>query len=63
MEYCAAEVAKHNTESDCWIIIGNAETGGKKVYDISKYMDDHPGGAEILMEFAGIPSFSPTFWD
>ena len=24
-----------------------------KVYDISKYLDDHPGGEEVLMDRAG----------
>lgn len=23
------------------------------VYDVSKYLNDHPGGGEIMMEFAG----------
>ena len=27
--------------------------GGAKVYDVSKYLDEHPGGPEIIMEFAG----------
>jgi hypothetical protein len=28
--------------------------GGAKVYDVTKYMEDHPGGPEILVEHAGI---------
>jgi cytochrome b involved in lipid metabolism len=48
-----AEVAKHNTEQDCYLVIGNANNGGPKVYDITKYLNDHPGGPEIMMEFAG----------
>jgi cytochrome b involved in lipid metabolism len=28
-------------------------TGGPKVYDVSKYLDDHPGGAEVLLDVAG----------
>eukprot|EP00604_Paraphysomonas_vestita_P003466 CAMPEP_0174820498 /NCGR_PEP_ID=MMETSP1107-20130205/4385_1 /TAXON_ID=36770 /ORGANISM="Paraphysomonas vestita, Strain GFlagA" /LENGTH=134 /DNA_ID=CAMNT_0016035997 /DNA_START=864 /DNA_END=1268 /DNA_ORIENTATION=- len=52
-EYTAEEVSKHNTESDCWIIIGNDKNGGPKVYDVTKYLDDHPGGSEVMMEFAG----------
>ena len=28
-------------------------SGGAKVYDITKYLNDHPGGPEIMMEFAG----------
>lgn len=27
--------------------------GGPKVYDVSKYLNDHPGGPEIIMDFAG----------
>jgi cytochrome b involved in lipid metabolism len=28
-------------------------TGGPKVYDITKYLDDHPGGAEVMLDVAG----------
>eukprot|EP00602_Paraphysomonas_sp_CaronLab_P000670 CAMPEP_0185024158 /NCGR_PEP_ID=MMETSP1103-20130426/7127_1 /TAXON_ID=36769 /ORGANISM="Paraphysomonas bandaiensis, Strain Caron Lab Isolate" /LENGTH=138 /DNA_ID=CAMNT_0027557047 /DNA_START=59 /DNA_END=475 /DNA_ORIENTATION=- len=51
--YTAEDVAKHDKESDCWLIIGNESNGGPKVYDVTKYLDDHPGGAEVMMEFAG----------
>uniref|UniRef100_A0A914HND8 Cytochrome b5 n=1 Tax=Globodera rostochiensis TaxID=31243 RepID=A0A914HND8_GLORO len=42
-----AEVAEHNNNSDAWIIIGN------KVYDVTKFLDEHPGGMEVLLEKAG----------
>ena len=45
------EVAKHNKHDDCWIILG--EKGKKKVYDVTKFLDDHPGGPETLMDVAG----------
>eukprot|EP00934_Nitzschia_sp_Nitz4_P008380 Nitzschia sp. Nitz4//scaffold137_size62074//20954//21500//NITZ4_006411-RA/size62074-snap-gene-0.24-mRNA-1//-1//CDS//3329535688//8370//frame0 len=52
-EYTAEEVAKHTKENDCWLVIGNQSTGGPKVYDVSKYLDDHPGGAEVILDVAG----------
>jgi cytochrome b involved in lipid metabolism len=51
--YTEDEVAKHNTKEDCWVIIGNDKTGGRKVYDVTKYLDDHPGGPEIIQDYAG----------
>lgn len=27
--------------------------GGPKVYDVTKYLDDHPGGAEVMLDVAG----------
>ena len=40
-------VALHNNSTDCWIIIKS------KVYDITSYLDKHPGGSSLLLEFAG----------
>jgi len=28
-------------------------TGGPKVYDVTGYLDDHPGGAEVMLDVAG----------
>lgn len=36
----AAEVAKHNSPNDCWILVNG------KVYDLTKFAPEHPGGAE-----------------
>jgi cytochrome b5 len=42
-----AEVAEHKTRDDVWMTIHN------KVYNVSKYLEDHPGGEEVLMDRAG----------
>ncbi|VDK20337.1 unnamed protein product [Taenia asiatica] len=41
------EVKKHNSENDCWIIIHD------KVYDVSKFLDQHPGGDFVILENGG----------
>eukprot|EP00598_Pedospumella_elongata_P004093 CAMPEP_0184967674 /NCGR_PEP_ID=MMETSP1098-20130426/957_1 /TAXON_ID=89044 /ORGANISM="Spumella elongata, Strain CCAP 955/1" /LENGTH=130 /DNA_ID=CAMNT_0027489157 /DNA_START=85 /DNA_END=477 /DNA_ORIENTATION=- len=51
--YTETEVSEHNTEKSCWIIVGNESSGGKKVYDVTKYLNDHPGGPEIILDLAG----------
>lgn len=43
----AAEVKKHNSEEDVWIIVNN------KVYDCTEYLDLHPGGADSILINAG----------
>lgn len=42
-----AEVAKHSTPDDLWCIIDH------KVYDLSEFVDAHPGGSVVLEQVAG----------
>ena len=42
-----SEVAQHNTPEDCWLIID------AKVYDVTKWAAEHPGGPDLLWDVAG----------
>lgn len=41
------EVLKNNNASDCWIIVNNS------VYEVTKYLSLHPGGADRITPFCG----------
>ncbi|PHH51575.1 putative cytochrome b5 [Ceratocystis fimbriata CBS 114723] len=41
------DVAEHNTKNDLWMVIEG------KVYDCTKFLDEHPGGEEVLLDVGG----------
>ncbi|XP_078170249.1 cytochrome b5-like [Carex rostrata] len=41
------EVSKHNSNKDCWLIING------KVFDVTKFLEDHPGGDDVLISSTG----------
>ncbi|OQD67190.1 hypothetical protein PENDEC_c042G01794 [Penicillium decumbens] len=43
----AADVAKHNSAESCWVILHG------KVYDVTDFVSDHPGGAKVILRLAG----------
>ncbi|PGH15490.1 hypothetical protein AJ80_05507 [Polytolypa hystricis UAMH7299] len=43
----AFEVAKHNSAESCWVVLYG------KVYDVTDFLPDHPGGASIILKLAG----------
>ncbi|KAF4010832.1 hypothetical protein G4228_001831 [Cervus hanglu yarkandensis] len=45
--YRLEEVAKRNSPEDIWLVIHG------RVYDVSRFLNEHPGGEEVLMEQAG----------
>nr|BAJ93859.1 predicted protein [Hordeum vulgare subsp. vulgare] len=45
--YSFPEVRKHSERQDCWLIISG------KVYDVTPYMEEHPGGDEVLLACTG----------
>ncbi|KAJ5550206.1 hypothetical protein N7535_001856 [Penicillium sp. DV-2018c] len=46
-ELTFAEIAKHNTKKDLYLIVND------KVYDCSSFVDEHPGGEEVLLDVGG----------
>lgn len=38
------ELEKHKSEESCWIVIEG------KVHDLTDFLNDHPGGKEILLQ-------------
>ena len=40
-----AEVKAHNTAESCYVTIGT------KVYDITAFVEDHPGGGDLILEY------------
>jgi cytochrome b involved in lipid metabolism len=55
-QYSAKDVATHNNpEAGLWIIIDG------EVYDVTKFSDEHPGGAKILKRASGKDA-SKSFW-
>ncbi|XP_035508410.1 cytochrome b5 [Morone saxatilis] len=45
--YTLEEVRVHNICNDTWLIIHD------KIYDITTFLEEHPGGEEVLLEQAG----------
>ncbi|WEW54680.1 fatty acid alpha-hydroxylase [Emydomyces testavorans] len=45
--FTSSEVKSHTMATSCWV------TRGSKVYDVTSFIDDHPGGAELILEYAG----------
>ncbi|KAF5303087.1 hypothetical protein FQR65_LT08418 [Abscondita terminalis] len=41
------EVSFHDSSSDCWVVIYD------RVYDVTKFLNEHPGGRDILLEYGG----------
>lgn len=41
------EVQKHNSKSDCWVIIHG------KAYDVTDFVGEHPGGSAVILKYAG----------
>ncbi|KAJ6031870.1 Ceramide very long chain fatty acid hydroxylase SCS7 [Penicillium herquei] len=45
--FTAAEVESHNNAKSCYITIG------RNVYDVTEFVQDHPGGGDLILDYAG----------
>ena len=39
--------ANNSSRESCWVIIKG------EVYDVTNFLDDHPGGAAIILKYGG----------
>ena len=42
-----ADVASHSTPKSCYVTIGT------KVYDVTSFLPDHPGGGDLILQYGG----------
>lgn len=45
--YSLEEIAEHKEKKSVWVLIHH------NVYDVTKFLEEHPGGEEVLLEQAG----------
>merc|ERR1719228_2924141 len=45
--YSLEDVAKHNTKTDCWVVVNG------QVLDVTGFLSEHPGGELAILTFAG----------
>jgi 4-hydroxysphinganine ceramide fatty acyl 2-hydroxylase len=45
--FSRAEVESHKTAKSCFVTLGN------KVYDVTDFLEAHPGGGELILDWAG----------
>lgn len=43
----SSEIASHNTSKSCYV------TRGSNVYDVTSFLDDHPGGGDLILKYGG----------
>ncbi|KAJ4497175.1 glyoxylate dehydrogenase [Lentinula lateritia] len=43
----AQTISEHASRDSCWIIVHG------KVYDVTEFLDEHPGGSKIILKYAG----------
>ena len=47
-EWSASEVSRHCTAGDLWLVVDG------RVYDVTDFVDEHPGGVDAIMKRPGL---------
>ena len=42
-----SDVESHNSSKSCYVTLGS------KVFDVTSFLDDHPGGGDLILEYGG----------
>jgi 4-hydroxysphinganine ceramide fatty acyl 2-hydroxylase len=45
--FTRTEVESHSTSASCYVTVG------QNVYDVTDFLDSHPGGSELILDYAG----------
>lgn len=46
--YTLDDVKQHTREEDCWLVING------NVYNVTSFLDEHPGGFDIIIANTGV---------
>jgi cytochrome b involved in lipid metabolism len=49
------DFVRHNNVNDCWIRING------NVYNITNFLNEHPGGPDIILPYCGGPDATEAF--
>ncbi|OUZ99302.1 Cytochrome b5-like heme/steroid binding domain [Macleaya cordata] len=55
--FTLSEISLHSSKSDCWLLIHG------KVYDVTMFLEDHPGGEDVLLEASANGDATNAFED
>ncbi|KAM0900331.1 hypothetical protein ACQ4PT_020702 [Festuca glaucescens] len=55
--FSPSDVSLHASRKDCWVVIHG------KVYDVTKFLEDHPGGEDVLLHVSASGDATEAFED
>ncbi|KAH7681186.1 Cytochrome b5-like heme/steroid binding domain-containing protein [Dioscorea alata] len=56
-KYSHSEISLHTSKKDCWLVIHG------KVYDVTTFLEDHPGGEDVLLHASASGDATQSFED